>query len=50
MGSSVARAAGSHHQPHLLEYTCAQAFASTMEALGLEEAFPDMQPRIYDVR
>ncbi|KAI8466288.1 MAG: hypothetical protein J3K34DRAFT_434302 [Monoraphidium minutum] len=27
-----------------------KAFASTMEELGLEQAFPDLQPRIYDVR
>lgn len=27
-----------------------QAFAATMEGLGLDAAFPDMQPRIYHIR
>ena len=30
--------------------TPSQAFAATMEGLGLDRAFPDLQPRIYHVR
>jgi hypothetical protein len=35
--------------PHHHQFNC-KGFASTMEYLDLESAFPDMQARIYHVR